>query len=156
MQKASIIFNQKIAGAQVHTCRSRITVGYSKKFQAKVLHLVRHIQYFKTSINLLVSFPDPPYDERTREYSTKFLNIAEFPWKQSHWSSESRANDVNYFTRKHVWKMSKTVASIGNLSASVLCLNARHLAPGTRLSVRTTTGRFCVGGRERCVLDISG
>ena len=63
-----------------------------KNFQAKVLHLVRHIQhteeefqYFKPSINLLVSFPDPPYDERTRErwsgeYSTKFLNIAEFPW----------------------------------------------------------------------------
>ena len=127
MQKASIIFNQKIAGSQVHTCRSRITVGYSKNFQAKVLHLVRHIQhteeefqYFKPSINLLVSFPDPPYDERTRErgsgeYSTKFLNIAEFPWQQSHWSSESRANDVNYFTRKHVWKMSNTVASIGNL-----------------------------------------
>ena len=33
----------------------------------------------------LVSFPDPPYDKRTRErgsgeYTTKFLNTAEFPW----------------------------------------------------------------------------
>ena len=36
-------------------------------------------------------------------------------------------------------------------------LNARDLlAPGTRLSVRTTTGRFCSGGRERGVLDVSG
>ena len=36
-------------------------------------------------------------------------------------------------------------------------LNARDLlAPGTRLSVRTTTGHFCAGGRERGVLDISG
>ena len=44
------------------------------------------------------------------------------------------------------------------MSASGSVLNARDLLAlaGTRLSVRTTTGRFCAGGRDRGVLKVSG